>query len=123
MTQADAASKILAGAAKPGTISVPSFLINKKHLAFLHGSDLKVFLVLCAQQARAGPNKPFSYPTPNIMEATGLCETAVGMALRALEERGAMNRQKNPGPTGNRYRINWKVPAAKDKNQPRQLPE
>jgi hypothetical protein len=116
MTQADAASKIPAAAAKPGAISIPSFLINKKRLRHLRGSDLKVFLVLCDQQARAGPNKPFYYSVPKLMEATGLCERAVGMALGALEKKGVINRQKNPGPTGNRYRINYgKAPAARNK--------
>jgi hypothetical protein len=115
MTQADAASKIPARAAKPGAISVPSFLINKKRLRHLRGSDLKVFLVLCAEQARAGRNKRFSYSVPKLMEATGLCERAVGMALGALEKKGGIDRQKNPGPTGNRYRINYgKAPAAKN---------
>jgi hypothetical protein len=46
------------------------------------------------------------------MEATGLSERAVGMALGALEKRRLIERQKNPGPTGNRYRIIWEPPAA-----------
>jgi hypothetical protein len=69
-------------------------------------------LVLCAQQARAGRNKPFSYSVPKLIKATGLCERAVGMALGALEKRRLIERQKNPGPTGNRYRIIWGPPAA-----------
>jgi hypothetical protein len=114
MAQADAASKIPAEVAKPGRISVPRFLIDKR-LPLLRGSHLKVFLVLCAQQARAGPNKPFYYAIPKLMKATDLCERAIGMALGALEKNGLIVRQKNPGPTGNRYLIIWKAPAAENK--------
>jgi hypothetical protein len=48
MAQADTASKAPAKAAKPGRISIPSFLIDM-HLRDFHGSHLKVCLVLCAQ--------------------------------------------------------------------------
>src|ERR1035438_1888923 len=114
MAQEDAASKIPAGAAKPGRISIPSFLIDK-HLSDLHGSHLKVCLILCAQQARAGRNKQFSYSIPKLIQATGLCERAIGMALGKLEKNGVIDRQKNPGPTGNRYLIIWEEPAAENK--------
>jgi hypothetical protein len=80
-----------------------------------HGSHLKVCLALCAQQARAGRNQPFSFSIPKIINATSLSERAVGMALGALEKNGLIDRQKNPGPTGNRYRILWEEPAAENK--------
>jgi hypothetical protein len=85
MAQRNAASAAPAGAAKPARISIPSFLIDK-HLRDLDGSHLKVCLVLCAQQARAGRNKPSSYSIPKIIQATGLCERAIGMALGKLEK-------------------------------------
>jgi|ERR1017187_9271981 hypothetical protein len=117
MAQADAASKIPAEVAKPGRISIPSFLIEK-HLPFLHGSQLKAFLVLCAQQARAGPNKPFYYPIPKLMKATDLCERAIGMALGALENNGLIDRQKNPGLPGTVTSSSGRRRRRKTRNRP-----
>jgi hypothetical protein len=114
MAQPNTASATPAKAAKPGHISIPSLLIDK-HLSDFHGSHLKVCLALCAQQARAGRNKPFSYSVPKLIIATGLCERAIGTALGALDKNGLIDRQKNPGPTGNRYRILWEDPAVKNK--------
>jgi hypothetical protein len=37
------------------------------------------------------------------------------MALGKLEKNGVIDRQKNPGPTGNRYLIIWEEPAAENK--------
>jgi hypothetical protein len=37
------------------------------------------------------------------------------MALGKLEKNGLLDRQKNPGPTGNRYLIIWEEPAPKNK--------
>ena len=111
MAQADTASKAPAKVAKPGGVSIPRLLIDT-HLRDFHGAGFRVFLALCGQQARAGRSKHFPYSIPRLMEATGLSERAVGMALGALEKRRLIERQKNPGPTGNRYRIIWGPPAA-----------
>ena len=108
VAQPNAASRI---PAKPGSVSIPRLLIDT-HLRDFHGAGFRVFLALCGQQARAGRSKHFPYSIPRLMEATGLSERAVGMALGALEKRRLIERQKNPGPTGNRYRIVWEEPTA-----------
>ena len=108
VAQPNAASRSPAG---PGGVSIPRLLIDT-HLRDFHGAGLRVCLALCGRQARAGRSKHFPYSIPRLMEATGLSERAVGMALGALEKRRLIERQKNPGPTGNRYRIVWEEPTA-----------
>jgi DNA-binding MarR family transcriptional regulator len=66
---------------------------------------LKALLHLCAEQARAGADTAFRCSIPKIIEATGLAERAITMALKVLDKHRLIERRKHPGPSGNRYRV------------------
>jgi len=121
MAQPSAPSPPRRGAAGPGRVPVPGSLIYQ-HLHHFHGAELKVILALCGQQARAGHNQDFRYSIPQINQATGLCERAINIALNLLEKHGLIQRIKQAGPAGNRYRVFQPPPARPKKRRPKPQP-
>jgi hypothetical protein len=83
----------------------------------------QVLLALCGQQARAGHDKDFRYSISQIIKATGLHDRAVGMALNILDKHGLIQRYKQAGPAGNRYRIVGEQPAPANSRKPQPKPQ
>jgi len=87
-------------------VYIPRLFIDQ-HLSDLYGAAFRVYLAMCGQQARVGRNNDFRFTIPEMVQATGLKERAISTALKDLDQRLLIERQKHSGPVGNRYRIIW----------------
>jgi len=112
MPHSNAASRSQTAAHRQVSLRVPLAVLD--HFSHLHGAELKVLLVLCRRQSRAGgkDQQAFSYSIPQIGRDTGLSPRAVSQAISRLERRGLIRRHKKRGAIPNGYQILFNPVAA-----------
>ena len=84
-----------------GTVKIPAEFIEV-HMRKLNSSSIRTFLFLCGA---AGDGWDVSVSIPAIAEGAGFTERVTIEALKNLEEKGLLRRERQGGANANRYRL------------------